>query len=268
VSPRGPRLDVVLVERGLAESRSRAQALVMAGRVLVDGAPVTKAGTPVGAAADVEVTLPARYVSRGGEKLATALEAFSLDVSGELCLDAGASTGGFTDCLLQAGAEHVVAADVGRGQLHERLARDPRVTVLDGVNVRELEPGMLPYRPSFVTADLSFISLRLVLPALVRCAAPSWRGVVLVKPQFEAGRDRVRGGVVRDPAVRAQAIAAVAAAATAEGAVILGVCDSLHPGPAGNREYPLGLASPDHGAAGARANVDVEDQINRAVGGP
>jgi 23S rRNA (cytidine1920-2'-O)/16S rRNA (cytidine1409-2'-O)-methyltransferase len=266
VRSRRVRLDALLVERGLAPSRSQAAALAMAGRVLVDGAPATKAGTPVAAEAALEVTQPARYASRAGEKLRTALDAFALEVRGERCLDAGASTGGFTDCLLQAGAEHVIAVDVGRGQLHERLAGDPRVTVLDGVNVRHLEPSLLPYRPSFWTADLSFISLRLVLGPLIACAAPSWRAVVLVKPQFEAGRERVRRGVVRDPAVRVAAVSDVAAAADREGAVVLSVCDSSLPGPAGNREYPLLLASPDHPPPQGGDDGDVEQQIRRAVG--
>src|SRR6185312_3674958 len=197
------RLDAELVERGLAENRSRAQALVMAGRVTVGGRMVDKAGTAVAGDDDIAVTERPRYVSRGGDKLETGLRRWHVDVTGERCLDVGASTGGFTDCLLQHGAEHVIAVDVGRAQLHERLRADPRVTVLDGVNARSLGPDLLPYRAGFVTADVSFISLRTVLPAVVGCLAERWRGVVLVKPQFEAGRELVRKGVVREPEVHA-----------------------------------------------------------------
>jgi 23S rRNA (cytidine1920-2'-O)/16S rRNA (cytidine1409-2'-O)-methyltransferase len=259
------RLDAELVDRGLAETRSLAQALVMAGRVTVDGVSVDKAGTPVSPAAAIEVTQPPRYVSRGGDKLETGLRELRLDVSGQRCLDVGASTGGFTDCLLQHGAAEVIALDVGRGQLHERLRRDPRVTALDGVNARALEPNMLPFRPGFITADVSFISLRLVLLPVLACAAPGWRAVVLVKPQFEAGRDRVRKGVVRDPRVRAEVLQDLAAFLTARGVAVLGVCDSSHPGPAGNREYLLGLVSAGHPLVEERM-VDVGAAIRDAVG--
>jgi 23S rRNA (cytidine1920-2'-O)/16S rRNA (cytidine1409-2'-O)-methyltransferase len=258
------RLDELLVERGLAENRSRAQALVMAGRVLVAGAPVAKAGTPVAPDADVAVTRPARYVSRGGEKLETALRALDVDVRGERCLDLGSSTGGFTDALLQHGAEHVVCVDVGRGLLHERLRADPRVTVREGVNARTLEPGMLPYRPTFLTADLSFISLRLVVDAAVACAAERWRGLVLVKPQFEAGRADAPKGVVRDPAVRARALGVVADAVRAAGGAVLGVCDSNLPGPAGNREYLPYVAA--HGHPDEMEPADAERAIRHATG--
>jgi len=259
------RLDVRIAELGLAESRSRAQALVMAGRVTVDGAVVDKAGTQVGDDQLVEVAAPPRYVSRGGEKLETALRAFTIDVAGERCLDVGASTGGFTDCLLQHGAEHVIAVDVGRAQLHERLRADPRVTVLEGVNARRLTPDLLPYRASFVTADVSFISLRTVLPAVVGCLAERWRGVVLVKPQFEAGRDRVRKGVVREPEVHEQVLRDVAAAAAALDVAILGVCDSSLPGPAGNREFLMELASAGHPQT-TDQDVDLDRAIRHAVG--
>ncbi len=184
------RLDALLVARGLVETRSRAQALIMAGRVHVDGAPATKAGTPTAGDAAVELIAPPRFVSRGGEKLESALAGFGADVAGERCLDVGASTGGFTDCLLQHGATAVVALDVGRNQLHERLRADPRVTAVDGTNARSLDCATLPFRPTLVTADVSFISLRLVLPAALACAEPAWRALVLVKPQFEAGRVR------------------------------------------------------------------------------
>jgi 23S rRNA (cytidine1920-2'-O)/16S rRNA (cytidine1409-2'-O)-methyltransferase len=238
----GPRrrLDAVLVERGLAETRAQAQALVMAGRVAVDGAAATKAGTPVRAGAAVEVSRPPRYVSRGGEKLETALAHFGVDPAGERCLDVGASTGGFTDCLLQHGAAAVVALDVGRAQLHERVAADPRVTVIDGVNARHLEPAMLPSRPGLVTVDVSFIPLRLVLPAVLACAAPGWRALVLVKPQFEAGpADVGKGGVVRDPDVHLRVLREVVARVPEWGGRVVGVTDSGLLGPKGNREFFL-----------------------------
>ena len=258
------RLDALLVERGLVESRSRAQALVMAGRVHVDGAPVTKAGTPTADDASVEVISPPRFVSRGGEKLETALAGLGVDVAGERCLDVGASTGGFTDCLLQHGAAEVVALDVGRNQLHERLRADPRVTVIEGTNARSLDCAALPFRPGVVTADVSFISLRLVLPAVLACAAEPWRALVLVKPQFEAGRADVRRGVVRDPEVRRRVLQDFADFASRSGWVVLGVCDSCVPGPAGNREYVVYLASPAHPLRKDQT-ADVADQIERAL---
>jgi 23S rRNA (cytidine1920-2'-O)/16S rRNA (cytidine1409-2'-O)-methyltransferase len=261
------RLDVALVERGLAESRARAQALIMAGRVTVDGAVVDKAGTPVPAGADLAVEKPPRYVSRGGEKLETALGRFTIDVRGERCLDVGSSTGGFTDCLLQHGAAAVAAVDVGRAQLHERLRADPRVTVLEGVNARYLDAEQLPFRPELITADVSFISLRLVLPAVLAAAADPWRAVLLVKPQFEAGPKDVRRGVVRDPAVRERVLHDVGDFVTCRGAVILGVCDSSLPGPAGNREYLMYVASPGHPVSRER-HTDVSAEIRAAIHGP
>ena len=258
------RLDVLVAERGLAESRSRAQALIMAGRVLVEGSVATKAGASVAPNARVELVAPARFVSRGGEKLETALERFAIDVAGERCLDVGASTGGFTDCLLQHGAAHVVALDVGRNQLHERLRGDERVTVLEGVNARRLEPATLPYAPGLVTADVSFISLRLVVPPALACAADPWRALVLVKPQFEAGRRDVRRGVVRDPEVRRRVLREWCEFVTGAGAAVLGVCDSSVPGPAGNREYVVYMAAAGHPAA-QEGRVDVERAIADAV---
>jgi len=258
------RLDVALVERGLVETRSRAQALVMAGRVLVDGAAAAKAGTPVSAESLLELVAPPRFVSRGGEKLETAFTRFDLDVAGRRCVDVGASTGGFTDCLLAHGAAAVAAVDVGRGQLHERVAGDPRVTVLDGVNARHLTPGDLPFAPTFASIDVSFISLRLVLPAVLACCAPGWQAVALVKPQFEAGRQHLRRGVVRDTAVRAEVLHDLASFVTADGHTILGVCDSLYPGPAGNREYLLHVASAGHPRTAAHP-IDADSQIADAV---
>lgn len=227
------RLDVLLVERGLAPSRSQAQALVLAGRVRGHA----KAGEQVDEGAELELTAPPRFVSRGGEKLAHALAALAISVEGEDCLDVGASTGGFTDCLLQAGARRVVALDVGRGQLHELLRADPRVTVLEGVNVRYLDREALPFAPTFITCDVSFISLRTALPPALCCAAPGWRALALVKPQFEASRTDVRKGVIRDPAVHRRVLRAVADAAPSFGAGVAGIVDSGLRGPKGNREF-------------------------------
>jgi 23S rRNA (cytidine1920-2'-O)/16S rRNA (cytidine1409-2'-O)-methyltransferase len=232
------RLDVLLVERGLAETRSQAQALVLAGKVPGHA----KAGEQVEETVEIEVEAGPRFVSRGGEKLANALAAFDVHVDGEDCLDVGASTGGFTDCLLQAGAARVCALDVGYGQLHPKLRSDPRVTVLERVNVRNLDCAVLPFRPTFVTADVSFISLAKALPPALACLAPGWRGLVLVKPQFEAGRAEVgKGGVVRDPEVQSRVVDEVAALAPDWGARVEGVADSGLPGPKGNREFFLYL---------------------------
>ena len=232
------RLDVLMVERGLAETRSQAQALVLAGKVPGHA----KAGEQVDEAAEIEVKAGPRFVSRGGEKLANALATFAIDVEGEDCLDVGASTGGFTDCLLQAGAARVCALDVGYGQLHQKLREDPRVTVMERVNVRELDSGDLPFAPTFLTCDVSFISLAKALPSALACAAPDWRALVLVKPQFEAGRDEVgKGGVVRDPEVHRRVVGEVSAQASEWGAHVEGAADSGLPGPKGNREFFLYL---------------------------
>src|SRR5512135_226836 len=240
------RLDAELVRRGLARSRVQAADLIAAGQVRVAGQAAAKAATQV--ALDSPITIDRAeqgedYASRGGRKLAGALAAFGeLTVAGRRCLDAGASTGGFTDVLLRAGAAHVVAADVGYGQLAWSLRTDPRVTVLDRVNVRTLEQ-VTPV-PGLVVADLSFISLTLVLPALAACAALDADFVLLVKPQFEVGKGRVgAGGVVRDPADRADAVRKVADAAAQLGLGALGVTASPLPGPAGNVEYFLWLRS-------------------------
>jgi 23S rRNA (cytidine1920-2'-O)/16S rRNA (cytidine1409-2'-O)-methyltransferase len=231
------RLDVLLVERGLAESRSQAQALVMAG--LVPG--FDKPGTQVDEDAELELERPPRFVSRGGEKLAHALDVLGLDLRGRDALDVGASTGGFTDVLLQRGAARVIALDVGYGQLHPRLRDDERVTVLERTNVREVRE--LPFAPDLVVADVSFISIRTALPPALALAAPGWEAVVLVKPQFEAGREDVgRGGVVRDPEVQRRVLREVAQAALDWGAETLAVVDSGLPGPKGNREFFLHLA--------------------------
>jgi 23S rRNA (cytidine1920-2'-O)/16S rRNA (cytidine1409-2'-O)-methyltransferase len=230
------RLDVLLVERGLAESRAQAQALVLAGRV----PGYAKPGTQVDASVQLEVERPPPYVSRGGEKLAHALDTLTVDPRGRDCLDVGASTGGFTDVLLQRGAARVIAVDVGYGQLHERLRGDPRVVVLERTNARELHD--LPFAPELVVCDVSFISLRLVLPPALALARPGWEAVVLVKPQFEAGREEVgRGGVVRDVEVRRRVVREIAEAALAWGGETIAAVDSGLPGPKGNRETFLHL---------------------------
>jgi 23S rRNA (cytidine1920-2'-O)/16S rRNA (cytidine1409-2'-O)-methyltransferase len=250
------RLDVLLVERGLAESRSQAQALVMAGRV----PGFEKAGQQVDEAVKLELIAPPRFVSRGGEKLDHGLDAFGVDVEGRAALDVGASTGGFTDVLLQRGAARVIALDVGRGQLHERLLEDPRVTVMDGVNARHLKE--LPFAPELVVADVSFISLQQVLPPVLRLAARDWEAVVLVKPQFQAGRGDVKGGVVRDPAVQARVLREVAAAALEWEAETVGATDSGLPGPKGNREFFLHLVRRPQPTLPA----DLDEWIADAVG--
>ena len=230
------RLDVLLVERGLAESRAQAQALVMAGRVR----GYEKPGTPVGDDAELVVAGPPPYVSRAGQKLANALDAFGIDVAGLDCCDVGASTGGFTDVLLQQGAPRVIALDVGYGQLHPRLRDDARVTVLERVNARHVTE--LPFAPQLVTCDVSFISVRLALPPVLRLAAADWQALVLVKPQFEARRGEAGRGVVRDAAVHARVVREVAEAALDWRAETRGVVDSGLPGPKGNREFVLWLA--------------------------
>ncbi len=238
---RGVRLDRLLVDRGLVPSRERARRLIMAGEVLVGGHPVTKAGTTVAADAELRLRAPASpYVSRGGEKLAGALDAFALDVAGLVALDVGASTGGFTDCLLRRGARRVYALDVGYGQLAWRLRQDPRVVVIERTNARTLDPASLPEPAEVAVVDVSFISLARVLPAVASCVRPGGWLVPLVKPLFEGGRGRVgKGGVVRDPEERAAAVAAVRAAAEAIGLSAGGEAESVLAGPKGNREVFL-----------------------------
>src|SRR5215813_165907 len=236
------RLDAELVRRGLARSRVQAADMIAAGQVRVSGQAAGKAATQV--VQDAAITVQREddgpdYVSRGGHKLAGALATFDgLKVAGRNCLDAGASTGGFTDVLLRAGAAHVIAADVGYGQLAWSLQTDERVTVLDRVNVRSLDPALLAPAPDVVVADLSFISLSLVLPALVACAAPDADFALMVKPQFEVGKSRVgAGGVVRSPEDRAAAVRAVCDTAWSLGLGVRGVTASPLPGPSGNVEY-------------------------------
>ena len=226
---------MLLVERGLAESRAQAQALVLAG--LVPG--FEKAGQQVDESAELTVTAPPPYVSRGGDKLAHALDVLGIDPAGRDCLDVGASTGGFTDVLLQRGAARVIALDVGRGQLHLRLREDPRVVVLERTNARSLRE--LPFAPELVTCDVSFISVRTALPPALALAAPAWEALVLVKPQFEAGRAQAPRGVVRDPEVWRRVMRQTAEAALEWEAEVAGVVDSSLPGPKGNREFFLHL---------------------------
>lgn len=251
------RLDVVLVERGLAESRSQAQALVLAG--LVRG--YTKPGEQVDESTELEVASPPPYVSRGGVKLRRALDAFEVDVVGRDCADVGAATGGFTDCLLQAGAARVIAIDVGYGQLHPRLRGDPRVTVLERTNVRDLRA--LPFAPDLVVCDVSFISVRKALPPVLARAKPGWEALVLVKPQFEAEPALVRKGVVRDPAVQRNAIESVVEAALGWEGRTSGVVDSGLPGPKGNREFFVHLVHDRE----ATLPDDIDRWIRDAVGG-
>jgi 23S rRNA (cytidine1920-2'-O)/16S rRNA (cytidine1409-2'-O)-methyltransferase len=242
----GIRLDSLLVERGLAASRERARALILAGEVRVNGQPAAKAGMQVPADADIALTgRDHPYVGRGGLKLAHALDAFHIDVAGSSALDIGASTGGFTDVLLQRGAARVVALDVGHGQLDWKIRSDPRVLVLERVNARALTPDQLPpdlRRFDIVTIDVSFISLRLILPVLGPLLRPQAQVVALVKPQFEAGRAEVgRGGIVHEQAVHARVVEEVTAAADALGLTRVGLVESPIAGMEGNREFLLHL---------------------------
>ncbi|MFN2627887.1 MAG: TlyA family RNA methyltransferase [Gaiellaceae bacterium] len=250
------RVDVLLVERGLAESRALAQALVMAG--LVPG--YDKPGTQIDESVELTVERGPPYVSRGGEKLAHGLDGLGVDPAGLDCLDVGASTGGFTDVLLQRGARRVVAVDVGYGQLHPRLRDDPRVTVLERTNARELKE--LPFPPHLVVCDVSFISVRKALPPVLALAAAAWQAVVLVKPQFEAGRADVgKGGVVRDREVRRRVLQEVAGAALGWGASVAGVVDSGLPGPKGNREFLLHLVQSDRPTLTDDLDARIDDAL-------
>src|SRR6187551_797675 len=245
-----------MVERGLAETRSQAQALVLAGKVPGHA----KAGEQVDETTEIEVESGPRFVSRGGEKLANALATFVVDVEGEDCLDVGASTGGFTDCLLQAGAARVIALDVGYGQLHPRLRADDRVTVLERVNARHLD--RLPFAPQLITCDVSFISATRVLPPAIALAAPGWETLVLVKPQFEAGRADAPKGVVRDPDVHRRVLREFCDAAEEWGGRVAGVVDSGHPGPKGNREFVVHLIASEKPSD----PDELERRIDAAVG--
>jgi 23S rRNA (cytidine1920-2'-O)/16S rRNA (cytidine1409-2'-O)-methyltransferase len=252
------RLDALLVDRGLFETRSRAAAAVLAGDVRLgdDGRRADKPGQMVAPDLPLAVAEGPRYVSRGGTKLANALDAFGIDVSGRSALDVGASTGGFTDVLLQRGAERVAAVDVAYGELNWRIRNDPRVTVLERTNARSLTPGMLPFAPDLIVADVSFVSLRKALAAPIGCAAPAFDCLAMVKPQFEVGRERVgKGGVVRSAGDRRAALVAVAEwARDSLGASVLGFASSGLPGPAGNKETFVWLA--EGGRAGAVEDVE------------
>jgi 23S rRNA (cytidine1920-2'-O)/16S rRNA (cytidine1409-2'-O)-methyltransferase len=248
VAVRRQRVDLLLVERGLAESRTKAQALVMAGAVVVGEARVDKPGALVDPAAPIRLkddAAPQRYVSRGALKLEKALDTFPVDPRGKVCADLGASTGGFTDLLLQRGAAKVFAVDVGYGQLHPKLRGDPRVVVRERENARALSRERLGEAVDLVTGDLSFISLRLILPAVHAVLRDGGDAVLLVKPQFEVGKGEVgKGGVVRDEAKRRAALEGIAEAARALGFAVLGEAESPIEGPAGNREWLLALRKP------------------------
>ena len=232
------RLDHLVVARGLAESKEQAQRLILAGLVRVGGHPSTKAGHKFPDDAAIELEARPRFVSRGGDKLEGAFTAFNLDVANKHCLDVGASTGGFTDCLLQHGATRVVALDVGHDQLHWKIRQDPRVVVIEGFNARNLKAADLPFQPQFAVVDVAFISLRLILPPMSAVLAPDSELVSLIKPQFEAGREQAPGGVVRDPAVREAVVATIRAFGEEHvGLHWLGVVPSPLLGPDGNVEF-------------------------------
>jgi 23S rRNA (cytidine1920-2'-O)/16S rRNA (cytidine1409-2'-O)-methyltransferase len=244
------RIDTLLSTRGLFPSRSAAAASVLAGDVLLlpERRRAEKPGQLVSEDVELEVVAPAPFVSRGGVKLRNALDAFALSVAGRYGLDVGASTGGFTDCLLQAGAAHVVAVDVAYGELDWKLRSDPRVSVIERCNARSLEPDRLPYAPDLIVIDVSFISLTKVLPAVLACAAEAFDCLALIKPQFEVGRALVgKGGVVRDAAARRDALVSVGVAAGGLGASVLGYASSGLPGPKGNLETFVWLAEGERG---------------------
>ena len=237
------RLDELLVVRGLAGSRAEAARLILAGQVRLPGGAAPKAGRLVSIDTVLERVMPAPFVGRGGEKLAAALDRFGVRIEGRVCLDVGASTGGFTDCLLTRGASRIHAVDVGQGQLHPRLRADARVVVWEGVNARHLAPDRFPERATLATVDVSFISLDKVLPAVALCLADPAEIVALVKPQFEVGRGQVgKGGVVRAWEARQAAVRSVAAGAAGIGLGVIGVAASVLHGPKGNREVFLHLA--------------------------
>ena len=257
------RLDVWLAEHGLAESREKAQALVMAGRVRVDGRPAAKPGSRVRDGSQVAVAAGPAHVGRGAQKLEGALVAFGVEPAGRIAIDVGASTGGFSEVLLARGAARVYAIDVGRGQLHERLRQDPRLVLRERTNARRLSPELVPEPCSLAVMDVSFISVRLILPALRSVLAANADALVLVKPQFELQRAQVgKGGVVRDPLLHVQALRQVAEAAQGLGYGARGACASPLPGAEGNREFFLHLA-PGAPALGADALLSL---VRKAVG--
>lgn len=254
------RIDKLLVERGLVESREKAIRHIMAGDVLVDGQRADKAGALVDVESEVELKGRSPYVSRGGEKLAHALAHFKIDVAGRVCVDVGASTGGFTDCLLQRGAARVYAIDVGTGQLDERLRKDKRVEVMEHTNARTLDPRLFGDPPTLAVVDVSFISLEKILPAVFGVLAPRSEVITLVKPQFEVGREHVgKGGVVRDPNLHRAAVQRLARYSVIRGWHVLGVTASPLRGAKGNREFFLHISM--HGKTAA----DLESKITRTV---
>jgi 23S rRNA (cytidine1920-2'-O)/16S rRNA (cytidine1409-2'-O)-methyltransferase len=254
------RLDRLLADKGLVESREKATRLILAGDVIVDGQRVDKAGALVATDAEIEVRGRSPYVSRGGEKLVHALDHFGLAVKGRVCIDVGASTGGFTDCLLQRGASRVYAVDVGTGQLDVKLRKDPRVVVMEQTNARALDPRVFDEPPSLAVIDVAFISLEKVLPAVFGVLAPRSEIAALVKPQFEVGREHVgKGGVVRDPAQHRLAVQRLARYAVLRGWHVLGVTASPLRGPKGNREFFL------HLSAQGRTAANLESLIERSV---
>src|SRR2546422_4295545 len=259
-TPARVRIDRLLVDKGLVESREKAARHILAGDVFVDGQRVDKAGTPVATGAAIEVRAREPYVSRGGEKLVHALDTFQPKIPGRVCLDVGASTGGFTDCLLQRGAARVYAIDVGTGQLDPRLRADQRVVVMEHTNARALDPRVFGEQPTLAVIDVSFISLEKILPSVFGVLAPRGEVAALVKPQFEVGREAVgKGGVVRDPALHRQAVARLARYAVLRGWHVLGVTASPLRGPKGNREFFLHCSS--HG----RTVSDLESMIDKSV---
>jgi 23S rRNA (cytidine1920-2'-O)/16S rRNA (cytidine1409-2'-O)-methyltransferase len=268
--PERQRLDQILVARGLAATRAKAQALVMAGRVRSEGAVLDKPGARFDEAIPLDIEPGRRYVSRGGQKLAPALRSFGLEVGGGPALDVGASTGGFTQVLLEAGFEPVVALDVGRGQLDWGLRNDPRVRPLDGFNARYLRPDDLPFRPRIVVVDVAFISLRLVLPAVMGCLADRGDAVALVKPQFEVGRGQVgRGGIVREPGLHRRVLEELCDFAVERSWRVAGLCASEIRGADGNREFFLHLCP--GGEATPRADLShriatLTDQLEEVEG--
>jgi 23S rRNA (cytidine1920-2'-O)/16S rRNA (cytidine1409-2'-O)-methyltransferase len=239
------RLDLLLLERGLVDSREEGRRRILAGDVLVNDQAVTKAGSTIDARAAIRLKPGSRYVSRGGFKLEKALSQFAVDVIGKTALDVGASTGGFTDCLLAHGAARVIAVDVGYGQLDWKLRKDPRVTVLEKTNIRYLEPDALPGRADLASVDVSFISLKLVLPRLKLLLSPRHEVIALIKPQFEVGKGKVgKGGVVRSSQEHERVIAAMTAAAIEQGYHVVGVIESPLLGPKGNKEFLMYLRAP------------------------
>ena len=232
------RLDLLLVKRGLMPDSKQAERLIRAGRISVDGCPADKPGRPVPIDADIILKETSRYVSRGGEKLSGALEYFRLDLAEKTAMDVGSSTGGFTDCLLQAGVRKVYCIDVGKGQLAWKIRQDPRVDAAEGVNARYLTPDSIPELVDIITIDVSFISLTKVLPSCIKLLKPGGYVLALIKPQFEAGRNEVeRGGVVRDSRIHERVIAEIINFSSTRGLSVLGVEKSVLTGPAGNKEY-------------------------------